>query len=107
MNENHIHVYYPSGKNFSIAGEWVGCCFSGGLQLILVRNPRITDPAMRGVLAKMTRNNTDLVLDPRCCCVDKETGAVLYNPREHGNCTEPWVKKWLIEHPEWPGTLEL
>ena len=93
-----IHVYYPSGTNFSVQGVWCGCYSINGVQFVLVEaehngNPDKKPPCM--------------IFDPRGCFVIEETRAVLYTPRDHLDCMNKPMRDWMAEHPEWPAVLEL
>lgn len=94
-----MRVYFPSGASFTVVGEWVGCCSLGGNQSVAISKMRPLDDD--------GAKRHGALIDPRVCCVDQKTGAILYNPREHMECINEWVKTWLAEHPEWPAILEL
>ncbi|KKK52604.1 hypothetical protein LCGC14_3103240 [marine sediment metagenome] len=89
-----IHVYYPSGQNFVLEGEWQG-------PVVLSRGP-----GHKGAILVLECDGKTVLAEPRGVYVDAETDEVLYSPRNQVQIDQ-WVIDWLKEHPEWPTILEL
>jgi hypothetical protein len=65
--QSTVHVYYPSGSNFEVEGEWVGCCHTP---------PGLPDGPLNLVLVRLWVDGKakECFFDPRGCFVDTQTG---------------------------------
>lgn len=112
-----INVYYPSGSHFTCSGVWQGPGNVGGANIILI----VLDEDLRIPGSKIVEKRGNAIMDggqllekggllmgdPRGVYQDKNSGKVLYNPRDAMvDMDKVWLD-WLKEHPEWPGVLEL
>jgi hypothetical protein len=89
-----IDVRYPSGQKATLTGDWYGLQRGGGGAAVMID---LTEPAWEWSL----RAGVIAALDPRCVCIMRRSGLVLYTPRAQIDLPA-WVDDWLAEHPEWP-----
>jgi hypothetical protein len=80
--EHDYLVLYPSGQRFTLRGVLSGLGLDGGAAHIGIR------AGARLVL-----------LDPRAVIV--RDGLIIRDPRSHPP-SDPAMRTWLREHPEWP-----
>lgn len=100
MANKKLVLYYPSGNVVEVFGNFLGLHGPpSGLAVEVAEDVRVGDQHLTA--------GSVLVADPRCVCLDVETQAVLYNPREHLIRLEDNWKQWLAKNPAWPNQLEL
>lgn len=80
-----VAVEYPSGKRFATTAR-VG----------------IAEIFVNEITAVLSRGDDEpiVVLDPRAH-ITSYSGELIYAPRLHMDQLAPWVREWLLEHPEW------
>lgn len=98
-----IKVYYPSGKNFLLSGEWKGPGRIGESNFILILLDK--DCILPG--GKTIPLRAAFIGDPRGVYIEEISKEVLFNPRDYMEGMEKVWVDWLNEHPEWPRILEL
>lgn len=82
-----LRVHYPSGATFTVAGVLREVDLGGEVGV------------SSGILT--AKRGEMLLLDPRAVVL--LDGAVVAEPRRYDQARlAPWVRTWLVEHPEWP-----
>lgn len=98
-----IKVYYPSGNNFLLSGEWKGPGNIEGSNVIVIMLN--TDSVLPG--NNLVTAGAAFIGDPRGVYIDNDNKTVLYNPRDYmEGMQKVWID-WLNEHSDWPALLEL
>lgn len=95
-----LTVYYPSGNEIKVFARFSG---HGAM------NKKKDSPY--GVFAELLESTfvnkqimgagSILGLDPRCVVKGEKSG-LLYNGRDHHKKFEKDMRKWMVDHPEWP-----
>ena len=103
---SRIKVYYASGINYELYGQWMGLIeVSQGRGLYVPAVENVHDVVIQGVTMP---SGSVSILDQRAVCVDQDTGDILYNPRQHWDDLDmDCFGDWWKDHPEWPAVLEL
>ncbi len=92
-----IRFDYPSGIHMTLEGAFLA---AGAIGPEYVPAIEVHEPITFG--EERIEPGGALVLDPRCLCVEIETGNVLYNGREHYDRLHPRFRRWFDENPGWP-----